>query len=375
MTTFDARPLTDPVDKAEVTRLHRAYKANLPAGGANPVVIVVFALVIVMFVAVGGMIAAVGLTIAAQEGQLGWQAVVLPAFIGLIVVAAIVGAVVSQGRMKERRWRLSRFAAANAMQYLPQLANPQLPGMIFGRGSGRRADDIVRGTNPRFVEFANYQYTTGSGKNRTTHRWGYIAVHLDAPLPNIVLDALGNNGLGMSNLPVTLAKGQRLSLEGDFDKHFALYCPEGYEQDALYLFTPDIMARFIDNAGQLDVEIVDDWLFLYTRRQVSTTDPANWQWLFSVVGALMDKLDQWGRWRDERLAAQAAPAAIGATMSPVQGAPAAAFAAPAGLLTPPKGVAPEGRRLKSGFSWSFAIVLIVVVLWQIGLPLLRAILD
>lgn len=41
--------------------------------------------------------------------------------------------------------------------------------------------------------------------------------------------------------------------------------------DALYLFTPDIMARFIDNAAQLDVEIVDDWLFLYLQRPVSTS--------------------------------------------------------------------------------------------------------
>src|ERR1044071_8257923 len=162
--------------------------------------------------------------------------------------------------------------------------------MIFGLGRSRQSTDLirgtrprfvefgtyqdtvhsrrwtgrVRGTRPRFVEFGNYQYTVQSGKNSTTYRWGYVAVKLDVPLPNIVLDALGNNGFG-SNLPASFQRAQRLSLEGDLDQHFTLYCPEGYEQDALYLFTPDIMARFIDHAAELDVEIVDDWMFLYAK--------------------------------------------------------------------------------------------------------------
>ena len=136
-----------------------------------------------------------------------------------------------------------------------------------------------------------------------------MAIKLDVPLPHIVLDARSNNGLFGSNLPATFDKDQRLSLEGDFDQHFSLYCPEGYERDALYLFTPDIMARFIDNAAALDVEIVDDWLFLYGKREFSGLDPATWAWLFSVVAALLDKFAQWSRWRDERLQADAAAAA------------------------------------------------------------------
>ena len=124
----------------------------------------------------------------------------------------------------------------------------------------------MRGDRPRFVEFANYRYTTGSGKNKTTHTWGYVAVKLDVPLPHIVLDAKGNNGIFGSNLPATFDKDQRLSLEGDFDEYFSLYCPQGYEPDALYLFTPDIMARFIDNVRSLSIDPVvvrQNWLKAY----------------------------------------------------------------------------------------------------------------
>ncbi|WP_338037096.1 hypothetical protein [Microbacterium lushaniae] len=212
---------------------------------------------------------------------------------------------------------------------------------------------------PRFVEFANYRYTTGSGKNRTTHKWGYVAVKLDTPLPHIVLDAIGNNGLfGVSNLPAAFDRDQRLSLEGDFDRYFSLYCPADYERDALYLFTPDIMARFIDNAAALDVEIVDDWLFLYAKRDLSTLDPATWAWLFSVVAALLDKFDQWARWRDDRLAHAPMAAADG------DAAPAGAAAAPM-LTPPPAGVAPGGRRLKRGFSWGTVVVIVLVIAWYV----------
>ncbi|MBT2474918.1 hypothetical protein J7E68_10135, partial [Microbacterium sp. ISL-103] len=218
--------------------------------------------------------------------------------------------------------------------------------------------------------FGNYQYTTSNGKQSQTHRWGYVAVKLDVPLPTIVLDALGNNTLG-STIAGAFRGDQRLSLEGDFDRYFSLFCPAGYEVDALYLFTPDVMARFIDHAAQLDVEIVDDWLFLYTRREVSTLDPATWAWLFGAVGALLTKLDQWARWRDDRLrlAGQHPGAHPGQAPSPhpgaafgAPGAPALPFATPAGVLTPPPpGVAPPGQRLKRRSPWVIVGIIVGVM--------------
>jgi hypothetical protein len=279
-----------------------------------------------------------------------------------VVPLALVAVVIGFWRMfkgtGERWYRLDRFARANGMTYVPQYPAPGLPGMIFGIGDARQSSDLVRGDRPRFVEFGNYAYTTGSGKNRTTHQWGYVAVRLDVPLPHIVIDATGNNSLFGSNLPTTFDNDQRLSLEGEFDEHFALYCPAGYERDALYLFTPDIMARFIDNAAALDVEIVDDWLFLYGRRQFSTLDPATWAWLFSVVAALLDKLGQWSRWRDDRLPT------VSAIAPPTLAGAAVPFVAPVETLRPPPGVAPSGRRLTRRFGWvGIVIAGVFVVLW------------
>lgn len=362
---FDARPLTGPVDRAEVARFDRELKARYPTGGLQNAALVILIVIGALFLGGVGLIVLVGAVVAtvADGGHLAWVTLILPLILLITVPALIALTLVNGSRQKERRYRLARFAEANAMTYVPRLNEPRLPGMLFGLGYERMSLDVLRGEQPRFVEFANYRYTTGSGKSRTTHTWGYVAIHLDAPLPHIVLDALSNNALGLSNLPATFDRGQRLRLEGDFDRHFALYCPQGYETDALYLFTPDIMARFLDNAAQLDVEIVDDWLFLYLRRDIATTDPGSWAWLFSVVSALLDKLSQWGRWRDDRLAA---PAPLGAG-SPVQTPGAPAPFSHAAFLSPPKGVAHEGRRLKAGVPW-VGVVLLVVILGMWLLP-------
>ncbi|WP_194421048.1 hypothetical protein [Microbacterium abyssi] len=367
--SFDARPLTEPVDPKDVSAFIREMRARVAGGGISAstvIVVVVVALILVIAVpmVVFGVVAGI---------RSGSAVVGLP-FVLILGVIAVIGVVAFFGYRHSRvtRYRLYRFATANGMTYEDRVDDPALPGMIFSIGRSRQAKRLVRGHSPRFVEFGNYQYTVKSGKNSTTYKWGYVAVKLDVPLPNIVLDARGNNGFG-SNLPASFRKDQRLSLEGDFDRYFTLYCPEGYEQDALYLFTPDIMARFIDSAAELDVEIVDDWLFLYTKREASTLDAASWAWLFGAVGALITKLDQWARWRDDRLveeqgrtfsqAMSAAAAGQPATQAEGAGSHALPFAPPAGMLTPPPGVAREGRRLKRSGSW---VAVVFIVLFAAG---------
>lgn len=354
--SFDPGPLTDPVDrravKAFVAELRARRTRTVSASAIIGIVVAVIAALVLVPVMVGTIVSI------ATAGRPGFAAVPLLLF-GAVVAGMGLIAWSSARARRITAYRLSRFAAANDMTFVDRVDSPPLPGMIFHIGSGRAATDLVRGHSPRFVEFGNHQYTVKSGKNSTTYRWGYVAVKLDVPLPNIVLDATGNNSLFGSNLPASFRKDQRLSLEGDFDQHFTLYCPQGYERDALYLFTPDIMARFIDHAAELDVEIIDDWMFLYRRGKLSTLDPATWAWLFSTVGALMTKFDQWARWRDDRLRSEHGRDAVAS--APAPGTHTLPFAAPAGPLTPPPGVAQEGRRLKRGGRW-LPIVAIVVIM-------------
>lgn len=371
---FDARALTMPGDASAA----RAFTARLRAEGRLPrantavaVVAYVFA-----FALIGGAGVFLVVLLAIFRTAIGDGVVVLglifaiPILLGLgALVAALFAVRHGQRKQEDRRWRLAGFARDVGMEYVAALPEPPLPGAIFQIGGDRTAYDLVRSAHPRFVEVGNHSYTVSNGKNTTTSRWGYIAIRLDVPLPHIVLDAQGNGvRLGLWE------RGQHLSLEGDFDRYFRLYCPTGYERDALYLFTPDVMARFIDSAATLEVEIVDDWLFLYSSTELSTLDPARWAWVFSVVSTLLDKLEQWGRWRDDRLSdaptatVVAAPAIAGpggaATSSAAVPAPDAAV--PVGIRNPPPGVAAPGRRLRRGGVWVITAIVAGTVVLALG---------
>jgi hypothetical protein len=260
-----------------------------------------------------------------------FPAVFAVAIITIILLAARSGL---RGGQWETWYRLDTFATANGMTFSPIDASPSYPGAIFNLGDSRRAVDHLRSTTGRALDIGNYFYSTGSGKNRSTHSWGFMALNLDRKLPNMVLDSKANNGLfGATNLPTYFARDQVLALEGDFDDYFTLYCPKAYERDALYVFTPDLMALLVDNAAPFDVEIVDDWMFVYSATPFPSANPAVYQRLFRIVDTVGAKtLAQTGRYVDERVGDFSA-----------------------------NYIAPQGQRLKKGVSAGAVVVVVVFV--------------
>nr|WP_197430056.1 hypothetical protein [Auraticoccus cholistanensis] len=210
----------------------------------------------------------------------------------------------------------------------------------------------VWSTRGPVADCGTYRYTTGSGKDRRVHTWQFAAVRLEGPLPHMLLDARANNTFLGSNLPATFSADQRVSLGGEFDRHFDLYCPQGYGFDAFYLFTPDLMAHLIDHTQALDVEFVDEWMLLYSRGGLSPTEPRTWERLAQIsdtVARLMR--DRSRSYRDPRVAEQNRQAL--AAVGPVAG---------------PPSIAPQGRRLRRGVAWRSIVFTAVVI---IGYQLLR----
>jgi hypothetical protein len=189
--------------------------------------------------------------------------------------------------------KLTRFATANNLQYDRDLNSPYLNGMIFDEGDSRRTPHRLSGLlNGTVFELGNYIYETGSGKSRQTHEYGYIQVRLSRHLPHMVLDAKQNNFFKISNLPDSFSGGQKLELEGDFSEHFTLYCPKEYERDALYVFTPDLMALLIDQAGAFDVEVVDNRLYIYQEGPFKLTEPGQMERLFRIIDKIGSKMER-----------------------------------------------------------------------------------
>jgi len=352
---LDTRPLTQPLDRAGLRSFRRSLPVEvrpaLPGILARAVLITGFPLLLLgsWFVAFDGAMFQ-GALLDGDEWDWALTGILLP-YAAVPVIGIVLFVRSMRKRRGERQFRLDGFARANGFAYSPYESALWLPGMIFTRDGARTsfATDVVRADRPDAdgtppFEVGNHTAIVGSGRNSTTYRWSYVAIRLATPLPHIVLDARANNTLRRHALPVPFAAGQRLSLEGDFDRHFTLYCPAGYERDALYLFSPDVMARFIDSASSLDVEIVDDYLFLYSPRALSTTDPDDWTRLNDTIDALAGRIRQWERWRESR-ASDGTVAAFGglSTVWPLEARP---------------GVAPRGRRLAKRSDWW----------WLLGVP-------
>ncbi|MBO9577241.1 MAG: hypothetical protein J7480_00550 [Microbacteriaceae bacterium] len=85
----------------------------------------------------------------------------------------------------------------------------------------------------------------------------FLSVRLETAVPHFVLRAPKRRRSlrWVNELP--FEEAQRISLEGDFDRHFQVYAPKGYDADIRYVFTPDFMAFCIDHLGGWDIELID----------------------------------------------------------------------------------------------------------------------
>ena len=340
--TVDYSALTEPANPAGVKAFRESMRAR-PEYSTTSAVVVAIVVVVMLFVFgifTLGILSIVVALIASTSADIGTTIVTLlipVSLLGVLVAIAILGLrSVLRGGKWERWMRLDRFAAANGLIFSPHSAAPDYPGAIFQLGSSRFAIDHLRSATDRFLDYGNYRYTTGSGKNRSTHTWGFMALQLDRALPHMVLDSKANNSFWGSNLPGSFSKDQILQLEGDFDRYFTLYCPKQYERDALYVFTPDLMALLIDNAAPFDVEIVDKWMFVYSSAALDLRQPEVHQRMLRIVDTVGRKaLSQTDGYRDERVDDPTANV-----------------------------IAPQGQRLKRGISAAGIVILVIfAVMW------------
>ncbi|MEV0267936.1 hypothetical protein AB0H43_04100 [Hamadaea sp. NPDC050747] len=190
----------------------------------------------------------------------------------------------------EQLFRLHRFAAANGFDFAPEVKEPDLPGVVFQRGTLRRSAARLRRRGPRPLEVANYRAWIAQGRAGETLSWSYFALTLERRMPQIVLDARANGGRllgsGRPGSPVT-------ELGPPFGAAFRLVCPPEVEGWARSLFTPDIVARFVGpGPAVFSVEVVADRLFVYSRlRPLSCCDPQTWRWLSETADALYTRIE------------------------------------------------------------------------------------
>lgn len=116
----------------------------------------------------------------------GWP--ILVVFVLVAVGVSVFGAVQS----RRRRKALEAFARRINFSFTPDAADrvaEQFTGFPpFGHGRSRRVSNLLEGQRggARWEMF-DYRYTTGSGKNRRTHRYGVVAARVPLAFPRTTI--------------------------------------------------------------------------------------------------------------------------------------------------------------------------------------------
>jgi len=170
-----------------------------------------------------------------------------------------------RGRLSRRQAALLVDASARGYDYTPELRAPGLPGLLFRVGEKVVATDVVdaRSSATPFIAGGLRGHYAMETSTPRVIALSWTAIPLERSVPHIVLVGRRIGALKLGGF--AMHESQRLSLEGDFDRSFRLYCPKDYERDALQIFTPDLMAKLVDTTSDCDVELVDDWMFVYSR--------------------------------------------------------------------------------------------------------------
>ncbi len=106
----------------------------------------------------------------------------------LLIILAVIGVgIFAWYNDKKRREALALWARAKGWRLhggdLKGL-DSEYPGLkFFDKGHSRRARNVISGQDDgRSVRLMDYQYVTGSGKNRTTHNVGVVLLQTDFPV-------------------------------------------------------------------------------------------------------------------------------------------------------------------------------------------------
>ena len=242
------------------------------------------------FIAAGIFVGALFMSGGALVASQGFFLMLLP-----IIVMLTITIIVTRYAIKNRA-KLQRFANDNDLYYSANKSTPPYKPIMFNIGHTKNLLNTL--VFPNDSVLSEYQYVTGSGKSRTTHRFTFMQVKLSRKVPHLILDS---KSMKTPAPPAGAYHIQTIKLEGDFHKYFTLYVPKDYQVDALQIFTPDVMNELMEYGKDLDLEFIDNELYIYHRGNVFKNAAKTREFLIAV-SKITDRINrQIKNYRDARI--------------------------------------------------------------------------
>ena len=137
--------------------------------------------------------------------------------------------------------------------------------LMFKQGHARGTRHGLMGTlQDRAFRIFQYQFTIGHGKHSRTYHYCVSEVVFAGTFPHLYLNNTRNRDLQDLKgffLP-------RVPLPSVFDGNFKLHAPEGYEIEALEIFTPDVLEHILSSEWTHDIELVDQKLYAFREKPI-----------------------------------------------------------------------------------------------------------
>jgi len=198
---------------------------------------------------------------------------------GILLMSPIfyLGAIYS----KLRSGMIAGFAQENGFNYSPggslsqELFSDPLPPHLNIGYSHKITDIVYWVSNSNRIRFYNFTYTTGSGKNRSTHSFAVCEIDHTIQTPHIDLEPRDWGSLSAINDNLTM---ESLRLEGEFGDRYNFFVPKGFERQILEIFTPDVMANFLDLIGKKspNFEFWNGKIFTTINWELTNKDELRW---------------------------------------------------------------------------------------------------
>lgn len=198
------------------------------------------------------------------------------AFLGLFFLFLMVGAIIGYYALMYQKMQsifMEQVAKTLNYKYVPLLDLSAMTGNLFKIGHSQQVKNVIIGVyNNLPIKIFNYNFSTGSGKQRRDFRYTIFEIETKSEIPNMIL--MKNDFFAFTDLNALTSGKEKLNLEGDFNKYFKLYIVKDFQIEALQIFTPDIMAELIDKFKNVDmnIEINSNKIYLFFEKVISKKD-------------------------------------------------------------------------------------------------------
>lgn len=160
--------------------------------------------------------------------------------------------------MQVRTGFWKQVAKVNGWIYKGRDLDKVISAMMLSLGDYRHVDHVIEGTSDG-VPFTTFAYTfhkKGSDNKTTSHSYQVITFDVGGSFPHLYLNNKNNQ--------TSIHAGVRVPLPHEFEKIFSLSSPQQYEQEALEIFTPDILTKILEGSSVMDVEFVEHYMVLFS---------------------------------------------------------------------------------------------------------------